>query len=73
MPNDQEHDDFAGLFTAGAESTFAIRWISGVESARVDFKAYAASYSISHAKDDKVQLTVELSITGPVTYDLIPV
>ena len=71
-PDAQGHDNFNGLLISGVATTFAIRWVSGAEEARVDFNAYVASYGISHAKDDKVQCTVELTISGPVAYDLTP-
>jgi len=69
---DTSHDDLNGLLIGAVPATFAIRWVSGTEEARVDFSAYLSSYGISHAKDDKVQCTVELTISGPVTYDLTP-
>ena len=71
-PDLQSHDDFNGIFIAGVSATFAIHWVSGAGSARADFTAYVSSYGVSHPKDDKVTCTVELTISGPVTYDLTP-
>jgi len=72
MPSDAEHDALSTDFLAGTLGTYAIQWVSGASDARVDFSAYVSSYSISHPKDDKVTVAVELTISGAVTYDLTP-
>ena len=71
-PDDTHHDALATAFVNGAIGTYAIEWKSGPNSARADFSAYVASYGVSHPKDDKVSCTVELTISGPVTFDLTP-
>lgn len=73
MPSDAEHDALATAFQAGTLDTYAIQWVSGAADARVDFSAYVSSYSVSHPKDDKVSVAVELTISGAVVYDLTPV
>jgi len=72
-PGDVNHDELHDKFISGDAGTFAIQWKSGTDSARVDFTAYVTTYGISHPKEDKVTASVELTITGPVTYDLKPV
>lgn len=73
MPADTEHDALATAFQAGTLDTYAIQWVSGATDARVDFSAFVSSYSVSHPKDDKVAVAVELTISGAVVYDLTPV
>ena len=72
MPADGDHNALATAYQAGTIGTYAIQWVSGAADARVDFSAYVSSYSISHPKDDKVTIAVELTISGAVTYDLTP-
>ena len=72
MPADTEHDALATAFQEATLDTYAIQWVSGASDARVDFSAYVSSYSISHPKDEKVSVAVELMISGAVTYDLTP-
>jgi hypothetical protein len=73
MPEDTDHDALATAFQAGTLDTYAIQWVSGAANGRVDFSAFVSSYSITHPKDDKVTCSVELTISGAVTYDLTPV
>lgn len=73
MPSDTEHDALATAYQSGTLDTYAIQWVSGASDARVDFEAFVSSYSISNPKDDKVTCSVELTISGAVTYDLTPV
>ena len=72
-PDEQSHGDLHDQFIAGTAAAFAIQWKSGSDSARADFEAFVTSYGISHPKEDKVTATVELTISGPITYDLTPV
>lgn len=71
-PGDTDHDALATAFVDGTVGTYAIQWVSGSESARADFSAYITSYGVAHPKDDKVTCTIELTITGAVTFDLTP-
>jgi hypothetical protein len=71
-PADSDHDELATAFVDGTKTTFAIQWVSGIENARADFAAFVTSYGVAHPKDDKVSCTVELTISGPVTFDLTP-
>ena len=71
-PSDVEHDALATAFVDGTIDTYAIQWVSGTGSARADFSAYVTSYGIAHPKDDKVSCTIELMISGAVTFDLTP-
>lgn len=71
-PGDTDHDALATAFVDGTVGTYAIQWVSGTETARADFSAYITSYGVAHPKDDKVTCTIELTITGAVTFDLTP-
>ena len=71
-PDDTNHDALATAFINGDIGTYAIQWKSGANSARADFNAYIASYGVAHPKDDKVTCSVELTISGPVVFDLTP-
>ena len=72
-PGDVDHDALATAFVDGSLDTYAIQWVSGTSSARADFSAFVTSYGIAHPKEDKVTCTVELTISGAVTFDLTPV
>lgn len=72
-PSDTDHDALATAFVNGDIGTYAIQWVSGTGSARADFSAYITSFGISHPKEDKVTCTIELMISGAVTFDLTPV
>jgi hypothetical protein len=71
-PADTEHGALATAFVDGTIGTYAIQWVSGASSARADFSAFVSSYGIAHPKDDKVSCTVELTLSGAVTFDLTP-
>lgn len=71
-PSDTDHDALATAFIDGTIGTYAIQWVSGANSARADFSAFISSYGVSHPKDDKVTCSLELTISGPVTFDLTP-
>ena len=71
-PDDTEHGALATAFVDGTIGTYAIQWVSGASSARADFSAFVSSYGIAHPKDDKVSCTVELTLSGAVTFDLTP-
>ena len=71
-PGDTDHDALATAFVDGTLDTYAIQWVSGAETARADFSAFVTSYGVAHPKEDKVACTVELTISGPVTFDLTP-
>ena len=72
-PSDTDHDALATAFVDGDIGTYAIQWVSGTGSARADFSAYITSFGVAHPKEDKVTCTVELMISGAVTFDLTPV
>jgi hypothetical protein len=72
-PDEQSHGDLHDQFIAGTSGAFAILWKSGSDQARADFTAFVTSYGISHPKEDKVTAAIELTISGPITYDLTPV
>lgn len=72
-PGDVDHDALATAFVDGSLDTYAIQWVSGTSSARADFSAFVTSYGIAHPKEDKVTCTIELTISGAVTFDLTPV
>ena len=72
-PGDTDHDALATAFVDGTLDTYAVQWVSGAETARADFSAFVTSYGVAHPKEDKVTCTIELTISGPVTFDLTPV
>ena len=72
-PGDTDHDALATAFVDGTLDTYAIQWVSGTNSARADFSAFVSSFGVAHPKEDKVTCTVELTISGAVTFDLTPV
>lgn len=72
MPGDTDHDALATAFVDGTSGTYAIQWVSGAETARADFTAFVTSYGVASPKEDKVTCTIELTITGAVTFDLTP-
>lgn len=71
-PSDTDHDALATAFVDGTIGTYAIQWVSGAETARADFSAFVTSYGVAHPKEDKVTCTIELTISGPVVFDLTP-
>jgi hypothetical protein len=71
-PADADHETLVAAYETGDIATFAIQWNSGANSARADFSAIVSEMSISHPKEDGVKATVELSISGPVTFDRAP-
>lgn len=72
-PSDADHDALATAFVDGDLGTYAIQWVSGAGSARADFSAYITSFGVAHPKEDRVTCTVELMISGAVSFDLQPV
>lgn len=73
MPGDTDHDALSTAFVDGTVGTYAIQWVSGTNTARADFSAFVTSFGVAHPKEDKVTCTVELTLTGGVTFDLTPV
>jgi len=72
-PGDTDHDALATAFVDGTLDTYAVQWVSGAETARADFSAFVTSYGVAHPKEDRVVCTIELTISGPVVFDLTPV